>query len=76
VITVTELQVMIFSQDDSNATAGVAAVAISVDELPAQGAGWEPVEEDALDEQVLILACIASMFVWHLSSLGSSSCSV
>lgn len=69
-ITVTERQLLIFSQDDSNASAGIAAAAVSGDELPAQGAGWEPLEEDALDEQVLTLACIASMFVWHLSSLG------
>ncbi len=39
-------------QDDANAPASLAPAAIGSDDLPVQGAGWTPVEEDALDEQV------------------------
>ncbi len=39
-------------QDDANAPTSLAPAAIGSDDLPVQGAGWTPVEEDALDEQV------------------------
>jgi hypothetical protein len=46
------LPLMQLFQDDAIAPASVTPTAAGSDELPVQGTGWIPVEEDALDEQV------------------------
>ena len=50
-------------QDELHAPASATSAAAASDELPAQGSGWNPVEEDALEEQVCGLVCSASAAV-------------